>query len=455
MFKKSLKIFIITLAATLLLGLAFTYKFWFPYVSSDSFVIGNSSEDNIASSLDNLPDDSALNNSSDASDDNGLIKPIYESIPTPTPEPFEEYDVTVMAVGDNLLHMGIVNSGRQADGSYNYDFLFEDILPYLDKSDISIINQETIMAGNDKAFSGFPYFNSPTEVADGIEKAGFNVVLQSSNHTIDQGLDGLLNAYNVWQQHSNVLMVGIHDDPSKEHDIPIKEVEGIKVAILNYAYGPNLGAIPSNVKGYMNILCAVKEGSKTNELDFTKLDPAVIDDIKRADQLADIVIVCPHWGTEYALEPSSYQKNFAKQMTEAGADVIIGAHPHVPEPVELIEADNGNKCLCYYSLGNYVSTGQQGESMLEGLAWVSLHVTENDVYVDEGKSGVLPLVNQYLSGPLRYEGTYALEDYTDELASKHGIRGWGGVTLTVDKLKGWSQQIFGEWAITKDFILNQ
>lgn len=93
--------------------------------------------------------------------------------------------------------------------------------------------------------------------------------------------------------------------------------------------------------------------------------------------------------------------------------------------------------------------------MLEGLAWVSFHVTENGVYVDEANSGVLPLVMQYRSGPLRFEGVYALEDYTDELASVHGIRSWGGVTLTVNKLKGWSQDIFGEWAITKDFVLNQ
>lgn len=440
MIKKLLKVFILSLFATLLLGLIVTFKFWFPLVN-DSFVNGSEAKVTPTPVANEAPV--------------AEIEPIIEEIPTPTPIPFEEYDIKLMAVGDNLMHMPIVNSGKQDDGTYNYDFLFEDIAAYLEKSDISIINQETIMAGNDKAFSGFPYFNTPVEVAKGIADAGFNVVLQSSNHTLDQGLDGLLNAYNVWQEYSDVMMVGIHDDPAKEHDIPIMEIEGIRFAILNYTYGPNLGAIPSNAKGYMNILCAVKEGSKTNELDFTKLDPAVLDDIKRAKEMADIVVVCPHWGTEYALEPSSYQKKFALQMTEAGADVIIGAHPHVPEPVEIIEAENGNKCICYYSLGNYVSTGQQGPSMLEGLAWVSFHVTENNVYVDYNNSGVLPLVFQYRSGPLRFENVYALEDYTEELASKHGIRNWGGVTLTLEKLNGWSEQIFGEWAVSKEFILEQ
>ncbi len=439
--KRFIIIFFITFIFTILCGAIITCQTWLPLIKNPYTSTTSTEETSDITEV--------------AIESDPVVIPEVEVIPTPTPEPFEEYDITLMAVGDNLLHMGLVNSGRQNDGTYNFDFLFESIKPYLDKSDISIINQETIMAGNDKPFSGFPYFNSPAEVADAIDNAGFNVVLQSSNHTIDQGLNGLLNAYSVWQQHENVLMVGIHENPDNEHDIPIKEVNGVKFAILNYAYGPNLGAIPSSIKGYMNILCAVKEGSKTNELDFTKLDPAVIDDIKRADEMADIVIVCPHWGTEYALEPSSYQKKFAMEMTEAGADVIIGAHPHVPEPVEMITADNGNQCICYYSLGNYVSTGQNGASMLEGLAWISFHVTENDVYVDENNSGVLPIVMQYLSGPLRFENVYALEDYTDELASKHGIRGWGGVILTVDKLKEWSQQIFGEWAISKDFILNR
>ena len=440
MYKKLFKIFFLTLTLTLLLGCMVTFKLWFPLIN-DSFLNKSGAEI--------TPSPAVAENTAVE------IEPVIEAIPTPTPIPFKEYDIKLMAVGDNLMHMPIVNSGRQDDGTYKYDFLFEDIAPFLDKSDISIINQETIMAGNDKPFSGFPYFNTPEEVAKGIADSGFNVVLQSSNHTIDQGLDGLLHAYSVWQQYPEVMMVGIHDNPENERDIPIMEKEGIRFAILNYTYGPNLGAIPNNVKGYMNVLCAVKEGSKTNELDFTRLDPAVIEDIKRAKEMADIVVVCPHWGTEYALEPSSYQKKFAMEMAEAGADVIIGAHPHVPEPVELIEATNGNKCLCYYSLGNYVSTGQQGPSMLEGLAWVSFHVTENGAYVDFDNSGVLPLVFQYRSGPLRFENVYALEDYTDELASKHGIRNWGGVTLTLEKLNTWSQQIFGEWAVSKEFILGQ
>lgn len=439
--KRTVKIFFATLIVTLLCGSALTAAFLYK-------------------SRPDIPDENPVTDKADVSvptdtSDDTTVQVMVEPIPEPTQPPFEEYDITVMAVGDNLLHLGIVNSGRQSDGTYNYDFLFDSIRPYLDKSDISIINQETVMAGNELGFSGFPYFNSPTEVADAIDNAGFNVVLQASNHTIDQGMKGLLNVCSVWENHPDITMTGIHADAENSRDIPIIEIKGKKFAILNYTYGPNLGALPSEVNGHLNVLCKIKDGSKTNELDFTTLDPAVIEDIKKADEMTDAVIVCPHWGTEYATEPSSYQKDWARQMTEAGADVIIGAHPHVPEPVEMIEGSNGNRCLCYYSLGNYVSTGQQGKSMLEGMAWVVFHVTEQDMYIDENKTGVLPLVMQYLAGPLRFEGVYPLEDYTDELASVHGIRSWGGVSLSVEGLKTWSEEIFGEWNLSKNYIISQ
>ena len=446
MSRKTILVFLISLVATLLCGVIITYPQW-------SVLIRDRKDEAVTTYEETIEEASV--DIDEAGEDDDVIKVEIEAIPTPTPIPFEEYDIYLMAVGDNLMHMGLVNSGRQGDGTYNFDILYEDIGPYLEKAEISIINQETIMAGNDKGFSGFPYFNSPVEVADAIERAGFNVVLQSSNHTYDQGIDGLLYAYDVWQKHPGVLMVGIHDNKEDLHEIPIMDVHGVSFAILNYTYGPNLGAVPSNLQGYMNILCATKEGSKTGELDLTRLDPAVLDDIRKADEMADIVIVCPHWGEEYATEPTKYQVEFARQMAEAGADLIIGAHPHVPEPVSKITTGSGHSCLCYYSLGNYISTGQNGQSMLEGMAWVAFHVTEEGVYIDEDRSGVLPLVMEYLSGPLRFEGVYALEDYTDELASKHGIRSWGGVNLTVDKLKEWSSEIFGEWAISKEYILSQ
>ena len=111
---------------------------------------------------------------------------------------FEEYDITLMAVGDNLMHMGVISTGEMEDGSYDYSFLFEGISEFLGVADIKIINQETILGGNEFGFSGYPAFNSPTEVGDAIAEAGFNVVLHASNHSADKGITGLLNCVSYW-----------------------------------------------------------------------------------------------------------------------------------------------------------------------------------------------------------------------------------------------------------------
>ena len=140
-------------------------------------------------------------------------------------------------------------------------------------------------------------------------------------------------------------------------------------------------------------------------------------------------------------------------MTEAGADLIIGTHPHVPQPVEWITAENGNSSLCYYSLGNYVSTQKQTLCMLEGMAWVTFHVTEHEIIISENGTGVLPLVCHYKSGPVRLDSVYFLEDYTEELASKHGIRNYGGVILRLEDLQSKSSDIFGDFIIKKSDIM--
>lgn len=392
---------------------------------------------------------------------------------------FEEYDIHLMMVGDNLLHMGVVQTGRQNDGSYDYTCLYEGISDFLDAADISMINQETILGGNELGFSGYPNFNSPTEVGDTLAKVGFDVVLHASNHAADQGGRGLLNCVEFWEtEHPEILMVGINGSAPAESDvstestaamepeydytvsanasvlsdtIPIIEAQGVTFAILNYTYGPNMGSIPSDIVGHLNILCAWNESNRY--IDYTKLNPQVLEDIRLADELADIVIVCPHWGTEYTTKPSTYQETFAMQMTEAGADLIIGTHPHVIQPVEWITADNGNRALCYYSLGNYVSTQKQCLCMLEAMAWVTFHVTEDSVEIDMEHTGAIPLVCHYTSDPVRVENIYLLEDYTAEQAAAHGIRSYGGVVLYLEDLQNWSNEVLSENAIPAETAL--
>lgn len=370
--------------------------------------------------------------------------------PEPTPPPFPERDITLLAVGDNLMHMGIVKTGYQDDGSRNYDFLFTCIADMLAAADVKIINQETILGGNDLGFSGYPRFNSPTEVGDAVVNAGFNVVLHASNHSADQGISGLLSCAAYWDTQPEVLVTGIHAE-AEEETLPLITVDDVTFAILNYTYSPNSETIPSSIVGHLNFLCSYNE---KNHLDFTTLHPQVLEDIAKAREAADIVIVCPHWGTEYSTTPSTYQKEFARQMVEAGADLIIGTHPHVIQPVEWIEAENGNRALCFYSLGNYVSTQKGAKSMLEAMAWVTFHVAEDGITLVPEKTGAIPMVCQYNSR-VRFENVYFLEEYTQELANSHGIRSYGGVTLSLDDLEKWSSKILGEWMFTKEEALSQ
>ena len=360
--------------------------------------------------------------------------------------------IRLMMLGDNLMHMGIVKTGYQADGTRNYDFMFEPLKEHLARADIKIINQETIFGGNQLGFSGFPYFNSPTEVGDAIANAGFNVVLHASNHSADQGIKGINHCLDFWEKYPDVTVTGIFKEADEENqDIAILTINEVRFAILNYTYSPNMATLQTPIQGHLGMLC---NWNKSNGLiDLTTIHPDVLTDIKKAKEMADVVIVCPHWGTEYTLVPSSYQKKFAMQMTEAGADLIIGTHPHVVQPIEWIEAENGNKALCYYSLGNYVSTQRGEQSMLEAMAWVTFEVKDSGVELLVEETGVIPMVCQYTSNPVRHENVYFLDEYTTELAASHGIHYYGGAKLTVDNLNKWAQEVFGDWLLTSDCVL--
>ena len=376
-----------------------------------------------------------------------------ETVTETEPEPFQEYDIELMMVGDNLLHQSIVDSGLQEDGSYNYDMLFEDIAPFLEAAEISIINQETIFGGDHLEFTGYPAFNSPTAVGDAIVKAGFDVVLFASNHVSDKGYSGMEYCIDFWEQtYPDTIITGMQKDAEAANEIETIEIDGITFAFLNYTYGINAGNIPSSMRGKIDMLCAYNPDN--GSVNSGELNPQVIEDIKRADQMADYVIVCPHWGTEYTKSASSQQKNFATAMTEAGADIIIGTHPHVVQPIEWIEAENGNRCLCYYSLGNYVSSQKNPFTMLEGMAWISIHVTEDGHYISDERTGIVPLVNHYTAFPVRYEGTYLLEEYTEEQAAGHGIKLYGEVPFSLNDVKAPSDEILGDWILTREQVLN-
>ncbi len=342
--------------------------------------------------------------------------------PLPTATPVEDKKITLMAVGDDLVHDSIIDSGKRSDGTYNYDHLFTNILEDIKKADVSVINQETVLGGKELRYSGYPRFNSPQEIGDAIVKAGFNVVLHATNHAMDKGEKGMQNSIDYWKKHKGVTVVGVNETEKESNDVKVIEVKGIKLALLNYTYSLNGLPLPSN-RPYM-----------VNMLDEEKIRK----DVALAKEKADFVIVFPHWGTEYSYDVSSAQKRWTKIFLETGVDLVIGAHPHVIEPIEWLEGEDGHKMLIYYSLGNYVSGQDEYPRMLGGMANITIECKNGEKpYISD--ASITPIVTQFGSD---YENLQVLRlsDYTDQLASVHRIRG-----MSVSKLKNLAKQVWGDW----------
>ena len=311
-------------------------------------------------------------------------------------------DINIMMIGDVLVHKPIYKSGIQSDGSLNYDHLFKNIQDDINASDIKIVNQETILGGMDMGFSSYPCFNSPQEIGDAEVKAGFNTILHATNHALDKGLSGIENTLNFWHtKYPNINVLGINETKEDVDKIYVYQQDGFKIAILNYTFSTNGISLPKKKPYVVNMLSVDR----------------VTNDIKKAKEVADMVVVCPHWGTEYTYTPDGLQKKYTELFSTLGVDLVIGTHPHVLEPVEVIKNNDGHNMLVYYSLGNFISCQTEMPRMIGGMAEITLEHDEdnNNSYIKN--YSLTPLITQ--------EGeytTYKLEDYNDTLAKTNLIR---------------------------------
>lgn len=328
----------------------------------------------------------------------------------PEDVPYTEPEITLIMVGDVLMHMRVTNSGKQADGTYNYDHLFAPTKELVEAADLALVNQEVILGGPELGYSGYPRFNAPYEVADALAAAGFDVVLHATNHTLDKGKQGVLNSLKYWREnYPEIAVIGMQDSQEAQDEIYVYEKDGIRIAILNYTYGTNGLPIPKDMPYIVNLL---------NE-------ERIASDVARAKEVADFVMVCPHWGTEYILKASKAQKQWTQFFLKCGVDLCIGTHPHVIEPVEWVEDEAGHRMLVYYSLGNYVnSTASEGEGvgnrMLGAMATVTIARNEaGEVYIKE--YGAEPLVT-YVSGNGKFIATYPMDQFTEEMAAESSTR---------------------------------
>lgn len=344
----------------------------------------------------------------------------------PTTAAPKKIKVDLMMIGDMLVHEGVYKSGLQDDGTYNFDHLFQHILPEIKAADISIVNQETILGGTELGLSGYPTFNSPYELADAISSAGFNIALHATNHTIDKGLRGVNNCIAYWKNFPDVKVLGINENEEQYNSIYVYQKEDFKISILNYTYGTNGIPIPKDNPYVVNLLDEDK----------------IRQDVTKAKEISDLVIVCPHWGTEYVYTPDSWQVKWTNLFLELGVDVVLGSHPHVIEPVEVKTREDGHQMLVYYSLGNFVSNQDRSPRMLGAMAKVSMIKDDSGAYVKS--YSVVPLVTQKLFGKGLIT-TYKLSDYTQALASQNAIRrDENGADFSLEFCQSLSQQVFGD-----------
>lgn len=325
----------------------------------------------------------------------------------------QETSARIMANGDLLYHDIVYISAKKADGTYDFHENFEYVKPWLKQADLVLGDFEGTV-NKDHYLAGYPLFNAPGEVMDAIKDAGYQVLDLAHNHILDSQIEGVVSTADAIEK-AGMTPVGVYThEPRDKAPIVIKEVNGIKVAILAYSYGFN--GIEQNIskEDYNRYL---------SDLDEDKMKA----EIERAEKEADITVIMPQMGVEYQIEPTEEQKKLYHKMIDWGADIIFGGHPHVVEPAETVEKD-GDKKLIIYSMGNFISN-QRIETMqdVETAKW-----TERGVLMDvtiKKKSGKTTIetakahptwVSRTPKGGYSPEGyplylyqTYILEDFIE------------------------------------------
>ena len=325
----------------------------------------------------------------------------------------QETSARIMANGDLLYHDIIYISAKKSDGTYDFHENFEYVKPWLKQADLVIGDFEGTV-NKDHYLAGYPLFNAPGEVMDAIKDAGYQVLDLAHNHILDSQIEGVVSTADAIEK-AGMTPVGVYTHESRDKaPLLIKEVNGIKVAILAYSYGFNGIEQSISQEDYNRYL---------SDLDEDKMKA----EIERAEKEADITIIMPQMGVEYQIEPTEEQKKLYHKMIDWGADIIFGGHPHVVEPAETVEKD-GDKKLIIYSMGNFISN-QRIETMqdVENAKW-----TERGVLMDvtiKKKSGKTTIetaqahpswVSRTPKGGYSPEGyplylyqTYILEDFIE------------------------------------------
>jgi poly-gamma-glutamate capsule biosynthesis protein CapA/YwtB (metallophosphatase superfamily) len=303
-------------------------------------------------------------------------KPENSSSPAPVPVPKQKVTAaTIGAVGDILIHDRVYNPAHKSNGSYDFNPMFRFVKHYLEKTDITVANQETMIGGKEIGVSGFPSFNSPVEVGDALKANGVDLVTIANNHTLDRGEKAILNALNHWNS-IGMPYTGAFRSSEDQQIIRILKRNDITFSFLSYTYGTNGISVPAGKPHLVNLI------------DTTRIQA----EVKEAEKISDVVVVSLHFGNEYERLPNDAQKLLAQTTANAGADIIIGHHPHVLQPVSWLSKPNGERAFVAYSLGNFLSGQRRDYTDIGGIMQIGVKKiqTGDDVKIELQNPKFLP-----------------------------------------------------------------
>lgn len=334
------------------------------------------------------------------------------------PPVVEEKRASFIGCGDNIIYFGTwrdaASKSYEGGRKYNFRPIYKNVEDIISGADIAFINQETCTSQSFDVES-YPTFNSPVDLTYDIADIGFDVINLANNHMLDKGARGLRDSFDNWTARG-VSVIGCYEEKDSGRYITYYEKNDIKIAFVSYTYGTNLSQDPA------------KEGLYAPYLKQSD----VAGDVSEADENADFVIVSVHWGAEGAMSPNDEQKKFAGIMAESGADVIVGHHPHVLQPIEWLDGKNGKKCLCVYSLGNFVHEQDHDYNVPGGM--ITFDIVKRGEETVAEKPVLIPTVCHYPQN--FYNNTvYLFKDYTEELANQHAVRTYYNNSISLESLR--------------------
>ena len=268
--------------------------------------------------------------------------------------------INIAFTGDIMCHNTMYNDAYDSSsGEYDFSYLFQNIKYYLQTPDLTVGNLETTFAGSKVGYSGYPTFNTPEALAKNLKKVGFDVVSTANNHCMDKKYAGIESTIKYLDE-ADLAHTGTYTSEESQNTILIQNIKGIKIAFLSFTYGTNGIPVPSDKSYAVNFLT---EDTILQQINLAK------------EQNPDIICALVHWGAEYQTTPNSNQKQIANLLIDNGVKLIIGNHPHVPQPLKLEKDSNGNDVFIAYSLGNFMAN--QNKQYTSDSLILNITITKN------------------------------------------------------------------------------